>query len=52
MIIELVDYDPTWTDFFEKEKGLIRKVLPENATIEHIGSTAIGGRDTFYSETI
>jgi len=41
MIIELFDYDPTWTDLFEKEKDLLKKVLPDNSTIEHIGSTAI-----------
>lgn len=41
MKIELVDYNPTWTDLFEKEKDLLKKVLPANSTVEHIGSTSI-----------
>jgi GrpB-like predicted nucleotidyltransferase (UPF0157 family) len=43
MKIELVDYDPTWADLFEKEKDLLTSVLPSNTAIEHIGSTAIKG---------
>ena len=41
MKIELIDYDRSWTDLFEKEKALLKKVLPDNSTIEHIGSTSI-----------
>jgi GrpB-like predicted nucleotidyltransferase (UPF0157 family) len=41
MKIQLTDYDPAWTDIFEKEKDRLKKILPDNSTIEHIGSTSI-----------
>lgn len=43
-IIELIDYDPTWPDEFEKMAGQLRKMWnwPE-VRIEHYGSTAVPG---------
>lgn len=41
MKIQLVEYDRSWTALFEKEEALLKNVLPDNSTIEHIGSTAI-----------
>ena len=41
-VIEVVDYDPSWTNFFEIERVLLRKAIGRNAIkIEHIGSTAV-----------
>ena len=43
-IINVVDYDPNWTCFFETEKMLLAHAIGRNAVrIEHIGSTAVIG---------
>ena len=36
-VIEVVDYDPSWTNFCEIERVLLRKAI----LVEHIGSTAV-----------
>lgn len=43
--IELVDYDPAWTDMFEEEKSHLLACLPDGLVtrIEHYGSTSIPG---------
>ena len=43
--IEIVEYDVSWPDQFEKERELIQKLLSPWLTgaIEHIGSTAVPG---------
>lgn len=43
--IEIADYDPSWPEFFQKEKGLLQKALGAFAgiAIEHFGSTAVPG---------
>lgn len=42
--IELVDYDPTWAELFEREQGVLAPVFDGKAVgIEHIGSTSVPG---------
>lgn len=42
--IELVDYDPSWPDLFDREAERIAAALTELALrIEHVGSTAVPG---------
>ncbi len=42
--IQIVDYDPTWPELFEREAGRIRSALGERAmVIEHVGSTSVPG---------
>lgn len=44
MKVTLVEYDPEWLGVFERERGLLLRVLGEAvAEIEHIGSTAVPG---------
>lgn len=41
--IELSDYNPLWSEFFEKEKAHILKIFQKDSIvkIEHFGSTAV-----------
>jgi GrpB-like predicted nucleotidyltransferase (UPF0157 family) len=40
----LLPYDPAWPDVFERERRLLAEVFRDtDATIEHVGSTAIPG---------
>jgi GrpB-like predicted nucleotidyltransferase (UPF0157 family) len=42
--VVLVPYDPAWPDLFERERRLLAEVFRDtDATIEHVGSTAIPG---------
>lgn len=41
--IELSPYDPSWPELFAEESMRLRAVLPTDARIEHIGSTAVVG---------
>ena len=43
--VEIVPYDPRWTDVFEREKAHLLDVLPQDVLrrIEHFGSTAVPG---------
>lgn len=42
--IAICDYDPAWTQRFEREKAVILSALGEAiAQIEHFGSTAVPG---------
>ena len=42
--VVIVDYDPRWPTFCEKERELICKALEGRArAIEHVGSTAVPG---------
>lgn len=42
--IELVEYDPSWSERFESERERIVAALGEHArAIEHVGSTAVPG---------
>jgi GrpB-like predicted nucleotidyltransferase (UPF0157 family) len=43
-LVEIVDYDPTWPQLFEREKKLILGVIGHIVVrIEHIGSTSVSG---------
>ena len=42
--VRIVPYDPTWAEYFRREKELLLKVLGETVLdVRHIGSTSIGG---------
>jgi tRNA threonylcarbamoyladenosine biosynthesis protein TsaE len=42
--LELVEYDPGWTDRYQAEAALIREALGDRVRkIEHVGSTAVTG---------
>ena len=41
--IELKEHNDAWNAWYEEEKNLLRTFLPEDARINHIGSTAIKG---------
>ena len=42
--VVIVDYDPQWPTFYEKEKELIIKALEgRTRAVEHVGSTAVPG---------
>jgi GrpB-like predicted nucleotidyltransferase (UPF0157 family)/GNAT superfamily N-acetyltransferase len=42
--VVIVDYDPQWTELFEREAARIRAVLAARALrIEHVGSTSVPG---------
>ncbi|PSP55748.1 hypothetical protein BRC82_03960 [Halobacteriales archaeon QS_1_67_19] len=45
--LELVEYDPSWPDKYEREEGRIEEALDEtdHVRIEHMGSTAVPGLD-------
>jgi GrpB-like predicted nucleotidyltransferase (UPF0157 family) len=44
MKVEVVPHDPNWTVWFEQEAQALRKALGDNnATVHHIGSTAVPG---------
>lgn len=44
MKVTVERYDPNWTDRFRKEEQLLKQQLSDvEATIEHIGSTAVEG---------
>ncbi len=44
--IEVVPYNPTWADMFEKEAACIRQTLGYNCIdVHHIGSTSVPGLD-------
>ena len=36
-------YNPKFKDLFNKEKSKLKKILPNNTKIEHVGSTAVPG---------
>lgn len=40
---EIVDWIPIWIDRFVRAKEELVRVLPPDATIEHIGSTSVPG---------
>lgn len=43
--VEIVDYDPSWPEAFEREKAHLLECLPEGIVVrvEHFGSTAVPG---------
>lgn len=43
--IEIVEYNPSWSRLFEKEKTFLQQMLPSKiiSRIEHFGSTAVPG---------
>lgn len=41
--IQLTEHRDCWADWYQEEKDQLASVLPENAKIHHIGSTAIDG---------
>jgi GrpB-like predicted nucleotidyltransferase (UPF0157 family) len=42
--IEVLDYDPTWPDLYEREAARIRSILDRRVVrIEHVGSTSVPG---------
>jgi GrpB-like predicted nucleotidyltransferase (UPF0157 family) len=41
--VTLVPYDPAWPDDFERERARLRPVLGPEASVEHVGSTAVPG---------
>jgi GrpB-like predicted nucleotidyltransferase (UPF0157 family) len=42
--VEVVEYDASWAELFERERGRLREALgPAAAAIEHVGSTAVPG---------
>lgn len=42
--ITLAEYDPIWSELFEREKHRIRSILGSKALqIEHVGSTSVPG---------
>ena len=42
MTVSINSYHEDLAQKFEEEKSRLEKILPENTTIEHVGSTAIG----------
>ncbi|MFI7072640.1 GrpB family protein [Micromonospora sediminicola] len=42
-VVDVVAFDPTWPDQFERERRLLAEVLPRSLGIEHIGSTSVPG---------
>lgn len=43
-VVELVEHTDEWKDLFKQEKVLLENLIGEHViSIEHIGSTAIGG---------
>jgi GrpB-like predicted nucleotidyltransferase (UPF0157 family) len=42
-VVEVVAYDPAWSDRFERERQLLAEVLPGALSIEHVGSTSVPG---------
>ena len=43
-VVELVEHTDEWKDLFKQEKALLENLIGEHViSIEHIGSTAIGG---------
>jgi GrpB-like predicted nucleotidyltransferase (UPF0157 family) len=43
-LVEIVPYDPKWTDDFSRAEALLRNVLGVCVVaVEHIGSTAVPG---------
>ena len=41
--VHLTPYSPLWADLFEAEQLALAPMLPREAAIEHIGSTAVPG---------
>ena len=42
--VRIVDYDPSWPQFYEREAGRIRAALGEQMRLlEHVGSTSVPG---------
>jgi len=42
--MDLEPYNPEWKELFEKEKGLLKNIIGDEALdIQHIGSTAVSG---------
>ena len=42
--IEVIPYDPHWSEQFDSEAGQIKEVLSENCVaIHHVGSTSVPG---------
>ncbi len=47
MQLELTAYDPLWPLLFEQEATQLRQLfLPRPVTVEHVGSTAVPGRES------
>ncbi|MFI7606960.1 GrpB family protein [Micromonospora sp. NPDC049366] len=42
-IVEVVPYDPAWSEQFQVEQRLLSEALPAALSVEHIGSTSIPG---------
>ncbi|MER7445072.1 GrpB family protein [Micromonospora avicenniae] len=42
-VVEVVPYDPAWSERFQVEQRLLSEVLPSALSIEHFGSTSIPG---------
>jgi len=43
MAVELMEYDPEWSAWFEAARAELAPMLGEAASIEHIGSTSVPG---------
>ncbi|MGE4277337.1 MAG: GrpB family protein [Lawsonibacter sp.] len=41
--IRLTAHQPDWAAWYQEERDALTRILPENATVHHIGSTAISG---------
>ncbi|MEV4810731.1 GrpB family protein [Micromonospora avicenniae] len=42
-VVEVVQYDPAWSERFQVEQRLLSEVLPAALSVEHFGSTSIPG---------
>ncbi|MCI4062283.1 GrpB family protein [Micromonospora sp. R77] len=42
-VVEVVPYDPAWSERFQVEQRLLSEALPAALSIEHFGSTSIPG---------
>ncbi|WP_165947220.1 GrpB family protein [Micromonospora sp. 15K316] len=42
-VVEVVPYDPAWSERFQVEQRLLSEVLPAALSVEHFGSTSIPG---------
>ncbi len=42
-VVEVVPYDPTWSERFQVERRLLSEALPAALSVEHFGSTSVPG---------
>ncbi len=42
-LVEVVEWDPEWSERFDRAREELVRVLPEDAMIEHFGSTSVPG---------